>query len=146
MNTDIASTYSLYIPVAVPSTMITLALTLSPSDPEMRTQISRGSSPSTVTRSKLPSHVLVLLLFRNCRNVVSEVWRDSKTDKQSMLQIEYYHFVIASASAAAPRLHLLWLLLPDCVRFSCCSPIASALAAAFQPMPNVLHRVRGSAN
>ena len=32
---------------------------------------------------------------------------------------------IAYASAAAPRLRTLQLLLPDCVRFSCCSPIAS---------------------
>ena len=31
----------------------------------------------------------------------------------------------ASASAAAPRLRLLQLLLPDCVCFSCCWPIAS---------------------
>ena len=36
----------------------------------------------------------------------------------------------ASASAAAPRLRPLQLLLPDCIRFSCCSPIASASAAA----------------
>ena len=32
--------------------------------------------------------------------------------------------------AAAPRLHPLQLLLPDCVRFSCCLPLASASAAA----------------
>ena len=38
---------------------------------------------------------------------------------------------IASASAAAPRLHPLQLLLPDCVRFNnCCSPIASDSTAA----------------
>ena len=37
---------------------------------------------------------------------------------------------IASASASAPRLHPLQLLFPDCVRFSCCSLIASASAAA----------------
>ena len=37
---------------------------------------------------------------------------------------------IVSASAAAPRLHPLQLLLPDCIRFSCCSPIVSASAAA----------------
>ena len=35
-----------------------------------------------------------------------------------------------SASTATPRLHPLQLLLPDCVRFSCCSPIASASAGA----------------
>ena len=38
--------------------------------------------------------------------------------------------LIASASAAAPWLHPLQLLLPDCIRFSCCSPIASTSAAA----------------
>ena len=32
---------------------------------------------------------------------------------------------IVSASAATPRLHPLQLLLPDCIRFSCCSSIAS---------------------
>ena len=37
---------------------------------------------------------------------------------------------IASASTAAPHLHLLQLLLPVCVCFSCCSLIASASAAA----------------
>ena len=37
---------------------------------------------------------------------------------------------IASASAAAPRLHPLQRMVPDCVRFSCCSPITSASAAA----------------
>ena len=47
---------------------------------------------------------------------------------------------IASASAAAPRLHPIrfncmllrpfQLLLPDCVHFNCCSPIASISAAA----------------
>ena len=31
---------------------------------------------------------------------------------------------IASASTAAPRLRLLQLLLPDCARFNCCFPIA----------------------
>ena len=36
----------------------------------------------------------------------------------------------ASASAAAPSLHPLQLLLPNCVCFSCCSPIASASAAS----------------
>ena len=36
---------------------------------------------------------------------------------------------IASISAAAPRLCLLQLLLPDCVHFSCCSPIVSASTA-----------------
>ena len=35
-----------------------------------------------------------------------------------------------SASTAAPQLHLLQLLLPDCVRFNCCSLIASASTAA----------------
>ena len=40
---------------------------------------------------------------------------------------------IASASStAAPQLHLLELLLPSCVRFDCCSPIASASTAAPQ--------------
>ena len=39
---------------------------------------------------------------------------------------------IVSASAAASRLYLLQLLLPDCVCFSCCSPIVSASAAASQ--------------
>ena len=33
---------------------------------------------------------------------------------------------IASASTAAPRLRPLQLQLPDCIRFNCCSPIASA--------------------
>ena len=33
---------------------------------------------------------------------------------------------IASESTAAPRLRLLQLQLPDCIRFDCCSPIASA--------------------
>ena len=37
---------------------------------------------------------------------------------------------IASASAAAPRLCPLQLLLPDCVHSGCCSPIVSASAAA----------------
>ena len=37
---------------------------------------------------------------------------------------------IASASAATPRLRPLQFLLPDCVRFNCCSPIASASTAA----------------
>ena len=31
---------------------------------------------------------------------------------------------IVSAPTAAPRLHPLQLLLPDCIRFDCCSPIA----------------------
>ena len=35
-----------------------------------------------------------------------------------------------SASTAAHHLRSLQLLLPDCVRFSCCSPLASASAAA----------------
>ena len=46
------------------------------------------------------------------------------------------------ASAASPRMHLLQLLLPDCIRFNCCSPIAStcslSCSGSFQPMPNVL--------
>ena len=33
---------------------------------------------------------------------------------------------IASASTAGPRLRLLQLQLPDCICFDCCSPIASA--------------------
>ena len=37
---------------------------------------------------------------------------------------------IACASAAAPRLRLLQLQLPDCVHFGCCSPIPSASTAA----------------
>ena len=67
---------------------------------------------------------------------------------------------IASASAAAPRLHRSasncyfpfpsasaalsprFQQLPDCVRFDCCSPIAFACSLTcsgrFQPMPNVL--------
>ena len=60
--------------------------------------------------------------------------------------------LIASASAAARRLRPLRLLLPDCVCFDCCFPIASALTAAprldplvVQPMPNVLeHSSRSS--
>ena len=40
---------------------------------------------------------------------------------------------IASASAAAHRLHLLQLLLLDCIRFNCCSSIASALTACCSP-------------
>ena len=40
--------------------------------------------------------------------------------------------------AAAPRLRPLQLLLPDCVRFSCCSPIASASAAAPRLRPHQL--------
>ena len=50
---------------------------------------------------------------------------------------------IASTSAATPRLRPLQLLLPDYVRFDCCSPIA---LAGFQPMPgpsNILRGVRG---
>ena len=38
--------------------------------------------------------------------------------------------LIASASAAAPRLRPFQLLLATCVCFSCCSPLASASAAA----------------
>ena len=61
----------------------------------------------------------------------------------------YSAILIASTSAAAPRLRLLQLLppklrplqlpFPDCVRFSCCSPTASVSAAQlssgrFQPL------------
>ena len=45
---------------------------------------------------------------------------------------------IASASAAAPRLHPIrfnCMLLPVCICFSCCSPIPSASAAARQLRP-----------
>ena len=38
-----------------------------------------------------------------------------------------------STSAAAPRLHLLQLLHSDCVRFSCCSPLASASSLQLLP-------------
>ena len=37
---------------------------------------------------------------------------------------------IASALAAARHLHPIQLLFPDCVRFGCCSPIVSASTAA----------------
>ena len=43
------------------------------------------------------------------------------------LQLLLPDFVLFSCSS---RLHLLQLLLPHCIRFSCCSPIASASAAA----------------
>ena len=46
---------------------------------------------------------------------------------QLLLSIAVNWFPIASASAAAPRMPT---LLPDGVRFVCCSPIASASAAA----------------
>ena len=42
---------------------------------------------------------------------------------------------LASASVAAPWLRPLRLLLPDCVRFNCCSPIASASTAAQRLSP-----------
>ena len=52
-----------------------------------------------------------------------------------------------SASTAAPRLRLLQLLLPDCVRFNCCSPPAVLEDSSPCPMfLNILHRVRGSVN
>ena len=41
---------------------------------------------------------------------------------------------IVSASAAAPRLHPLQLLLPDCVRFCCCSPLASIRFNCYSPI------------
>ena len=57
---------------------------------------------------------------------------------------------IASASTVAPWLRPLQLQLPDCIRFDCCSLIASTCSLTcserFQPMPNVLCGVRGSAN
>ena len=57
---------------------------------------------------------------------------------------------LASASAAVPRLRLLQLLLPDCVSFNCCSPIASACSPSCSstcPMfSNILRGVWGSVN
>ena len=44
----------------------------------------------------------------------------------------------ASASAAAPRLRLLQVLLAACVCFNCCSPIVPALTAAAL-LPDCLH-------
>ena len=56
----------------------------------------------------------------------------------------------ASASSCCSRSRPLRLLLPNCIRFNCCSPIA---LAGFQPMPclgpmfsNILRGVRGSVN
>ena len=58
--------------------------------------------------------------------------------------------LLASTSAAAPRLRPLRLLLPSCVRFDCCSPIACIrLQPQLDSSPmfsNFLREVRGSVN
>ena len=56
------------------------------------------------------------------------------------------HFSCCSpdcASAAAPRLRLLRLLLPDCVRL-CSIPDCSPSCSSPRPGPNILRGVRGS--
>ena len=47
----------------------------------------------------------------------------------------YSHAQIASTSATAPQSHRIQLLLPDCICFRSCSPIASASATALWLCP-----------
>ena len=52
--------------------------------------------------------------------------------KQPCAVVSLANTTLTWLDQTAPRLRLLQLLLPNCIRFSCCSPIASSSAAALR--------------
>ena len=74
----------------------------------------------------LPSHSPIREQF-NAGSSLCRTAARPPIDESASIQLL---LLITYASAAAPQLYPLQLLLPNCIRFSCCSPTVSASAAA----------------
>ena len=106
---------------------------------------------SCCSRARLRHPLPLLLPFASASSCCSSIAPASAAARRFNDQLL---LPIASASTATPRLRPLQLLLPDCVRFNCCSPdcvrfdCCSPIAywiPAHAPGPNVLeHSSRSS--